>query len=295
MGENASVDPMRRWRAHAGGIAWWSVAMGIGGPVLFVAVLFGAAVGAFPWWVAAPVQTAVAYTIFIAMHDAAHGSVGGGARLAWLDEVVGCLVAGVFCSSYRFFKWSHLQHHAHVNHPVRDPDHWVAGPSLPMVALRCLTVIPGYYLRLMRADRSLASGRKAQRETILGALPVFAAMALYAWFAGLPALLVLWVGPALVASGLLGFVFDYLPHHPHESQDRFDSAGFAPPTYREAPLAYLLTLGQTHHPIHHLFPKVPWYRYRSLYLEIHEELAKRGVPGAAREPVPFVVDEGVAC
>ena len=35
-------------------------------------------------------------------------------------------------------------------------------------------------------------------------------------------------GPALFA-GILGYVFDYLPHHPHQAQGRFDTSGFAPP------------------------------------------------------------------
>lgn len=283
---------MDLWREYAGGLATTTLVMGLGGPALFAGLLVVGSLGLLSWWVVAPLQTALAYSMFIAMHDAAHGSIGGRADRAWMDELVGWLVAGVFCSSYHFFKWSHLQHHAHVNHPTRDPDRWVAGPSLPLVFVRCLTVIPGYYLRLLRADRSRLSARVAQRNTVLGALPVFACMAAYAWFAGAPALVALWVAPALVASGLLGFVFDYLPHHPHEATGRFDSSGFAPPSWRDSTWAYLLTFGQTHHPVHHLFPRVPWYRYRALYGRIHAELALRGVPNAALQAhVPSTAPE----
>lgn len=271
---------MKLWKEYSGQLAPLSLAMGTLGPALFATLLVLGAQGLAPWWLLSPVQVALAYGMFIAMHDAAHGSIGGSARLNWLDEVVGWLVAGVFLSSYSFFRWSHLQHHANVNHPEKDPDYWVAGPSLPIVFLRCMSVIPGYYLRLLRADRSVESSRRAQRNTVLGALPVLTLIVAYGVVAGPAALLALWVGPALLASGMLGYIFDYLPHHPHGAQDRFGNARFAPASWRERPIVYALTLGQTHHPIHHLFPSVPWYRYRSLYLRIRSELAERQVPGA---------------
>lgn len=273
-------EAMVLWRRYAGELAWPSLLMGVGGPLLFAGTLAVGALGWMHWAWLSLIQIALAYGMFIAMHDAAHGSISGSKRRAWMDDVVGWLVAGVFLSAYPFFKWSHLQHHAHVNHPDKDPDYWVAGPSLPVVALRCLLVIPGYYLRLLRADRSSAAARKAQRNTVLGALPAFALMGAYGGLAGWEMLLTLWVAPALIASGLLGYIFDYLPHQPHTAQGRFESSGFAPARWREMPLAYLLTLGQTHHPVHHLFPRVPWYRYRALYLRIQGELAERGVPGA---------------
>lgn len=271
---------MGLWRSYAGGVAWLSLAMGTLGPALFGLGLVAAGLGWVPAWAVAPVQLAIAYTIFIAMHDATHGSVGGGRRAAWLDELVGWLVAGVFLSAYPFFRWSHLQHHSHVNHPDKDPDRWVAGAALWRVVLRCISVIPGYYLRLARADRSRASVRQVQRQSLLGLLPVLALAGAYGAWAGWGTLLLVWVLPAIGASALLGYIFDYLPHRPHESQARFDSASFAPRTYRDSGLFYLLTLGQTHHPVHHLFPRVPWFRYRSLYLRISDELSARGVPNA---------------
>ena len=276
----AGPAAMKLWKEYAGDVALLSLAMGTLGPAIFVGVLVLGAQGVASWWLLTPFQALLVYALFSAMHDATHGSIGGSTRLNWLDQLVGWLVATVFLSSFSFFRWSHLQHHANVNHPEKDPDYWVAGPSLPIVFLRCMSVIPGYYVRLLRADRSVASSRRAQRNAVVGTIPVLTLAVAYGVSAGPLALLALWVVPSLLASGMLGYIFDYLPHHPHGAQDRFGNARFAPPQWRDHLIGYVLTLGQTHHPVHHLFPAVPWYRYRSLYLRIREELAEREVPGA---------------
>ena len=74
--------------------------------------------------------------------------------------------------------------------------------------------------------------------------------------------------------GFLGFTFDYLPHHPH------DTTGADNP-YRATAVRlgaeWLLTplfIYHNYHLIHHLWPRVPFYRYGAVWRAKREMLAR---------------------
>jgi fatty acid desaturase len=75
--------------------------------------------------------------------------------------------------------------------------------------------------------------------------------------------LVLWWMPGKLSGLVLMTTFQWLPHHPHTETDRYRNTRIN---------VFLLStptlLEQDHHLMHHLFPRVPWYRYRRLFREI---------------------------
>ena len=77
---------------------------------------------------------------------------------------------------------------------------------------------------------------------------------------------------------LLMFLFAYIVHTPHESAGRYvDTSTFV----ANGALGSIVTAlwgFQNYHSIHHLFPRVPFYTYRSLFGQIEEVMIARGAP-----------------
>jgi beta-carotene hydroxylase len=84
-------------------------------------------------------------------------------------------------------------------------------------------------------------------------------------------LFVIWLGPALLAVLLLAFAFDFLPHYPYDTAERYYDTRIYPGRVLNA-----LLLGQNYHLIHHLWTTIPWYRYRAVFAQIGDELAANG-------------------
>lgn len=235
---------------------------------------WGVLSGALHPFFGAALNTIAVYLSFTPMHDACHGAISGGhRRLRWLDGLVGWCCGLLFVAPYVAFKRLHLRHHASTNDPRRDPDYWVVGDRVGSLVLRCLTIIIHYY-RFFLASGGFGGpkydGERSQAIVSIGLL-VSAVWLLVGGGYGQEVLL-LWLLPAMLASGILAFTFDWLPHHPHRSRARYKDSriltGYG---------LHLLTVAQNLHLIHHLYPRVPFYRYRALYRGLGDDLAKEGV------------------
>lgn len=257
------------WRRHAGLLAWPTLLLAGGVLLGELAVWAAVLMDELPLWAGALAATLLAYVAFTPMHDASHGAVGGSRSRAWLDSATGHAMGTLLLAPFALFRSIHLRHHGATNHPERDPDAWVAGRTALGVAARCLTIAPHYYwvaLRDLRRPRS--PFRKALPTAAAGLVVQLGLLGALAG-AGLGGeALVLWIGPGVLASGLLAFLFDWLPHHPHSLRGRGVDTRLI-----DVPGAALPLLNQHLHLVHHLYPKVPFYRYPALFREIPDEVA----------------------
>ena len=257
------------WRRHAGHLATPTLALAaavlLGEAAVWTAVVSGVA----PLWLGSIAATVLAYVAFTPVHDASHGSVGGSPRRAWIDAAVGHTLSLPLLAPYPVFRALHLRHHGATNHPERDPDAWVAGRTALGTAARCMTIVPHYYAVFFREVRRPGA---AMRRIAPRSLVTFAAhlllVGLVGSLAGWGLALGLWVGPALLASGALAFLFDWVPHHPHTARKRGQETRLI-----DIPALTVPMLGQNHHLVHHLYPRVPFYRYAALLEEIRGEVA----------------------
>jgi beta-carotene hydroxylase len=82
----------------------------------------------------------------------------------------------------------------------------------------------------------------------------------------------------LIGAIILLYLFAYVVHRPHEQVGRYvDTSTILLPQ----PLHGLITwlwLFQNYHSIHHLFPRVPFYKYPQLYGELEETMLAKGAP-----------------
>ncbi len=261
------------WRDHAGFVALPTLC-------LFAVVAAGEA-----WlWSAAwndglsmvgavPLATLLAYLSFTVMHDASHGAIAGGdPRWRGVETMIGWLAGLPLAGPFVVFRQLHLRHHAHTNDPEEDPDHWVVAPTAWGVAARCLLLMPRYYYDFLFGAGSRAPAARRQLPVALGFVAALAAAALLLAASGRGGL-VLWLGlvPALLAGGLLGFAFDWLPHHPHTARARYHDTRIL-----LVPGLTPLLLWQNYHLVHHLYPRVPFFRYGQVFRTLRHEFEAHG-------------------
>jgi fatty acid desaturase len=266
------------WRRHAGLLALPTVALATAVVLAEVGIWAAVLTDTLPLWAGAVLATLAAYVAFTPMHDASHGAIGGGKKREWLDSAVGHAMGLPLLAPYAMFRTIHLRHHGATNHPERDPDYWVNGQTAIGTAARCLTIAGHYYwiafteLRqpgsaMRRAAPSALIGLAVQ-TVLLGGL-VLGGFAVEA--------LALWLIPGVLSSGALAFLFDWLPHHPHSTRGRGVDTRLILIPGLAVPM-----LNQDLHLVHHLYPRVPFYRYRALYREIEGEVADAPVLGVRR-------------
>lgn len=196
------------------------------------------------------------------IHDASHNSAHSN-RI--INSILGHSSALMLGFAFPVFTRVHLQHHAHVNDPKNDPDHFVStGGPLWLIAARF------FYHEIYFFKRRL--WRKYELlEWFLSRLFLFSIVFLSIHYGLSDYVLNYWFSPALVVGLALGLFFDYLPHRPFQERDRWKNARVYP-----GRLLNLLIFGQNYHLIHHLWPSIPWYKYQTAYYATKPLLDAKG-------------------
>lgn len=196
------------------------------------------------------------------IHDASHNSAH---QNRIVNAILGHSSALMLGFAFPVFTRVHLQHHAHVNDPDNDPDHFVStGGPLWLIAARF------FYHEIFFFKRRL--WRKYELlEWFLSRLFVFTLVFLGIRYGFITYLMNFWFVPALVVGIALGLFFDYLPHRPFKERDRWKNARVYP-----SPILNLLILGQNYHLVHHLWPSIPWYKYQPAYYATKPLLDAKG-------------------
>lgn len=278
----ARVPEIRPDRAWIGA----SEARGLGNPTVALlvgslAVLAGSSAAyllGHVWWPVTVVVNAIAiYVIFTPLHEAVHGIAHPSKSV---NAAIGRVAGWALGVTHPFFRAVHLEHHSHTNDPARDPDLIVARRPHALVLLWCMGIEASYRRhffgrRLWRHRRDLVE--EVVFEVFLVGLLV--ASIAFGWWRPL---LVCWFVPAFTALVTLAFFFDFVPHYPFDSRERYFDTRITP-----GRLLNVLLLGQNHHLIHHLWTTIPWWRYQRVHRAIREDLVARGVRiGWRATPLP---------
>lgn len=238
--------------------------------------------GRWPAWVTVALHALAFYLGFTVLHESVH-------RLAHrnrlVNDAVGWVAGIPLTVTQPTFRVVHLNHHAKTNQPGDDPDFVVGhGPWW----LRPLSLIsPMWEYRIHYYGRR-GWKRGVELAAQIGLDVAIVAVVTWAALTGsLGALAVLWIGPALLAVGFLGFAFDYLPHRPQDSTERYLDTRVYP-----SPVLNVVLLGQNYHLIHHAWVTVPWFRYEPVFRAVEGELEAVGARirrGAWRQPLTVPV------
>ncbi|MCA2686599.1 MAG: fatty acid desaturase [Microcystis sp. M038S2] len=205
----------------------------------------------WPDWICFSANVLALHLSGTVIHDASHNSAHSNRTF---NAILGHGSALMLGFAFPVFTRVHLQHHAHVNDPENDPDHFVStGGPLWMIAARF------FYHEIFFFKRQL--WRKYELlEWFLSRLFVATIVIVACQYGFIGYVMNFWFVPALVVGIALGLFFDYLPHRPFQERNRWKNARVYP-----SPLLNLLILGQNYHLVHHLWPSIPWYKYQPAY------------------------------
>ncbi|OJJ21272.1 hypothetical protein BKI52_11960 [marine bacterium AO1-C] len=253
-------------------------------PTIFLFVLF--AVGyvlntmafllqMWPNWAYSLIGAILAYGMFTVVHEASHGNISGGNKqFKRLETALGWMAGFFLFFPYSAFVVIHLKHHAHTNDPEHDPDGYVKGNNFFSVFMRCITLVGHYYVASLGQEGSQdVAMKRTQTATWLFIVTQLIIMGLaiflgYGW-----AYLYIIAIPALVAAPFLGFFFDWLPHYPHDNMGKYHNTRII-----TIPGMEWVSLFQSFHLIHHLYPRVPFYKYKQKFKTIETLLRQQKSP-----------------
>ena len=246
---------------------------------------YGYVTDRWPAWVTVALHTVAIYLGFTVLHESVH-------RLAHrnrlVNDVLGWVTGLPLTVTQPTFRVVHLAHHAKTNEPDNDPDFKVGRGPWWLRPITCIAPLwdyrVHYYGRKVGKSRGELAAQLGLDAVLLG---VMAWAALTGSFGDLA---VLWLIPALLAVSFLGFAFDYLPHRPQDSTERYLDTRVYP-----GPVLNVVLLGQNYHLVHHAWVTVPWFRYQPVFEAVQADLEAIGARtsrGAWRLPLSTVPVSG---
>lgn len=203
---------------------------------------------------------------FTAWHECAHGIFSSSNKL---NHIFGWVTS--FFSVYPGYyarKREHLLHHKYEGHPRKDPVYSRVQTRASLFMWRVLrTVI--YHNPESYQDLSLTKKEKLL-DVLLYACVV--AVLVVSYFAGFFYSVVwLWLVPRGIIFVVHAYYICYFPHHKYGNGyqiGRIVSTNW---------LLCFLTINQSYHGIHHIWPSIPWHKYSEVYKTKKEELKKKGL------------------
>jgi beta-carotene hydroxylase len=213
-------------------------------------------------WLCFCINTLALHIAGTVIHDACHQSAH---RNRVINAILGHGSALMLVFAFPVFTRVHLQHHAHVNDPENDPDHYVStGGPLWLLPVRFLYHEVFFFQRQLWRKYELL-------EWFFSRLFIAVIFYISVQYHFLGYILNFWFIPSAVVGLALGLFFDYLPHRPHQERDRWKNARVYPNQ-----ILNILIMGQNYHLIHHLWPSIPWYNYQPTYYQMKPLLDEKG-------------------
>jgi len=254
--------------------AWPTVLLFFVALLSFIGMTYGALFHIIPLWIALIINGIAQYAMFTVLHDASHRSL---SQISWFNDTLGTIAAFILSpiAGIRVFRFVHMQHHRFTNEGGKvDPDEWCGKGKTWTLPLRWMTLDIHYVF--WYAHYWFKRPRKERMELVISLFITIAVFAIAAHFDLALRFALLWLLPARFAVTWLALAFDFIPHYPHDTKasDNEFRATTMHPTH-----TWLMTpimLAQNAHLIHHLYPRVPFYRYLWVWHHAKKELMECG-------------------
>lgn len=271
-------------QCHMGRTAWFTLALAFGSITLYFGFFVAAIVGALPLWLCAIIVSYLVYVVYTPLHEAVHNNIAGdNAALKKVNDVVGHIVGSILGIPFAVHHPAHMAHHRSTNVEGKDPDLVFKGTGMWDVVSGGPRIIVNEYRYYFRDvyPRASRTSRMIVWSEITLAIGWRAGIAI----AGYPLeAFVLGILASIAGTSLLGIIFAWIVHVPFEKTARFENtATIYLPKWIHT-LGTWAWLWQNYHSIHHLFPRVPFYRYRTVHDHIYPGMTERGAP-AIGEPI----------
>jgi beta-carotene hydroxylase len=246
----------------------------------YIATVVMALTGILALWSAVPLVAVLTYASYTVLHESVHGSITGNDQsLRWLNKALGYMAAWIVMIPLTAHRHEHTAHHRYTNDETRDPDFHIgqmrnSPPALARAVVRAIVSQFRFYSENRWMKAPFNERVHLCLEVAAAIMPRLAVMVAGHWVEGVALFVLGW----LIGAIILLYLFAYVVHRPHEQVGRYvDTSTILLPQ----PLDTLLTwlwLFQNYHSIHHLFPRVPFYKYAQLYGELEDIMLAKGAP-----------------
>ena len=279
MGTKADSETFAHQAAgnYIGEMCWPTVLLGFGAILVYTGTLWLLVIGGISLWVGFIAVTASIYVAYTVLHESVHGSITGRNRsLHWLNQFLGYAMGQLLFIPMTAHKLEHLAHHRYTNHPEHDPDFIYS--QAKGFGSGVLTVPKGILAQLQYFFRNYwVHGKSKDKlrfmlECALALSWRFAFVAEGYWLEAL----VVFIFATFLGLWLLMYLFAYFVHHPHEEKGRYRDTTTHVFRGWIGRLLTWLWMYQNYHSIHHLYPRVPFYRYAQLFREIESVMLEHG-------------------
>lgn len=217
--------------------------------------------GLLPLWAGMIINGLAMYTLFSPVHDALHRSLSSNERLNNFLLFLS-VQPGAPGAMGRAFRVMHMQHHRFANEHENDPDHAVA-ENWKNAFSSWFVWDWLYIVHFFKHGKELPE--QARRQIWLDIVLGYGGLALLAWFFPWETLF-LWLIPSRFSAWMVCLTFMFLPHFPHGTPAKENP--YQATSIRKG-MEWLLSpllACQNYHLVHHLYPTVPFYRYRRVWL-----------------------------
>lgn len=213
-----------------------------------------------PLWLGCVINIFAYYVMYTPAHEAMHKAV---SRSSKVNSILLTVLAQFHSpgNNGEFLRMMHLLHHKYTNDDL-DPDHELSA-HLKNALWKWFFwdyVYVSFYLKNKNHFPDFRKSRIAVEILLIFVVAMSVAM-----FFPMEVLF-LWLIPTRVMMWLVCFMFMYLPHAPHVVKQSDDA--YKATSIREG-WSWLLTplmMNQNHHLVHHLYPTIPFYRYKKAWL-----------------------------
>ncbi|MEM9014186.1 MAG: fatty acid desaturase [Pseudomonadota bacterium] len=268
-----------RASARAGGVSWSLIGIYVSLWCAVAVTSWAALSDYIPLWLGGMGNALFLYFLAQINHEAFHRNVcGKDLRLAWLNDLMGGTVSFAFWFSFPAFKATHLSHHSHLNQDGKDSDMWTSRKGVLPTFLACASLLFKYeadiwaWWREGRLDRSVLI-----RFYIERAIAIAIVALAFANGYGLE-ITMLWLLPAVAGLLAIVFLFTYVVHHPHTEMDAIGGTNTVLAAPWLQPIVTFIFAFHNYHIVHHLFPRIPFFRLGTIFREIRPQLVERGAP-----------------
>lgn len=269
-----------RARQYIGPVAWPTVILGLAAGMSYIVTVSLTLSCNLSLWLAVPLVALFTYLNYTVFHESVHGSISGNhPSLRWINEALGYLSAWILMIPLTAHRHEHMAHHRHTNDEVNDPDFHVGQmrdslPAAVRAVWRAFFNQFSYYYKKRWTQAPARQNLYFCLEMAAALIPRLAVLLAGYWAEGLTLFVLAW----LIGAIALLYLFACVVHQPHARMGRYlDTSTIL----LSGPLNRLLTnlwMYQNYHSIHHLFPRVPFYKYAKLYNDIEAIMATKGAP-----------------
>ena len=266
-------------KEYTGGLAWPTILLVVFVLSAFAANLWLFAIGWMPLWAAILGYAALTYMSYTPLHEAAHGNIHAGDEgRQWINDLCGYLVAPLISVPFSTHKVEHFTHHRYTNQPDKDPDYVVSGMRHGFIPFLIHAVQFLWMQNTFLFREYWATASKRERVTYWAEIAVAVG-----WRVAFVLAVARETDIVLLVLGYIGgafftaYWFAYRPHMPYEEPTRYRNTNSLIMPFWMKPVEWFW-LGQNLHSIHHLFPRVPFYRYHALHRRIEPIMRAHGTP-----------------